>query len=333
LGLSRIAGLICCAVVLVLAPYWTANQYYLHIVSLIGVYWILIAGLNLVVGFSGQLSIGHVGLLAIGAYAFAILTGTLHWSPFLALLVAGAAGGISGLLIGLPSLRLPGFYFAMVTMAFALIINEFALAHSEITGGGVGLAVPSFPGLLATPRGFYWLILGIGAVVTWLTWNISRYMWGRGLIAIRDSVIAAAAVGVPVYRAKLVVFVASGINAGIAGALFGGLQTYISPETFVFDLSLFFFVAIIIGGRGSLLGPFIGTVILAALPELVSPLAKLGTFFYGLLLLLVVLLVPEGLGRMIERAFERMHSNKQRHHVVSPNLERLISVLKEDPQA
>ena len=134
---------------------------------------------------------------------------------------------------------------------------------------------------------------------------------------------AAQAVGVPLFRVKLVVFVFSGVTAGVAGAMFASLQSYITPDTFVFELSLFFFVCIVIGGRGSILGPFLGTVILTALPELVAPLAKLGHFFYGLLLLVVVLVSPEGIGRVVELIMERFRPRHQRHEGITPDLERL----------
>lgn len=308
-------------------PYWVRDQYQLHLAALIGAYWVLIAGLNLVVGFAGQLSIGHVGLLAIGAYSFAILAGTHGWNPELTLLVSGALGGVCGALLGLPSLRLPGFYFAMATMAFALIVSELSLAQGGLTGGGVGLSVPGFSAPFDTPAGLYWLVLIVGAGVTWLTWNVARLMWGRALIAVRDSDVAARSVGVPVFRLKLAVFVFSGVTAGIAGALFASLQSYITPDTFVFEIGLFFFVCIIIGGRGGILGPFIGTAILTALPELVAPLAKLGNFFYGLLLLFVVLLVPEGIGRLVEIGLERLRGEKRESHHVSPDLPRLAAAL------
>jgi branched-chain amino acid transport system permease protein len=318
---------------LVLLPFLVRDQYQLHLAQLIGVYWILIAGLNLVVGYSGQLSVGHVGLLAVGAYAFAILTGRYDVSPVLALGASGALGGLCGLVLGLPSLRLPGFYFAMATLAFALIVSELILAQTELTGGGVGLSVPSFPKPLDSPAGTYYLILALAALVTWLTWNVARRMWGRGLIAVRDSVVTAQAVGVPVFRAKLTVFVFSGITAGVAGALFGSLQSYITPDTFIFELGLFFFVCIIIGGRGGIVGPLLGTVVLTALPELAAPLAKLGTFFYGLLLLIVVLLVPEGIGRLFEIVLERVRGRTVASLPVSPDLARLAAAVKTDRAA
>ena len=320
-------GIIVMAVLAAL-PEWAANQYDIHLATLIGVYWILIAGLNLVVGYSGQLSIGHVGLLAIGAYAYAILAGTYDWSPYLALLAAGAAGGACGLLLGLPSLRLPGFYFAMATLAFALIVSELSLALGDLTGGGIGLSVPGFPGLAATPGGFYWLVLIIAALITLLTWNVARSMWGKALLAMRDSPVAARGAGISIFRSKLAVFVFSGFTAGIGGALFAALQSCITPDTFAFDIGLFFFVCIIIGGRGSIIGPLLGTVVLTILPEAVAPLAKLGNFFYGLLLLLVVLVLPEGIGQIFDILAARFsRAPKQPSHILQPDLDRLRMAL------
>lgn len=315
------------AVLAVTLPSWVGDQYQLHLAALICVYWILIAGLNMVVGYTGQLSIGHVGLLSIGAYAFAILAGKMGWHPAAAVVAAGALGGLCGLALGLPSLRLPGFYFAMTTMAFALIVNELVLAQVDVTGGGIGLAGPVFPAPFDSPKGFYYLAAAMALVVTLLSWNIARRMWGRGLMSIRDNPVAAQTVGVPLFRVKLVVFVFSGVTAGVAGAMFASLQSYITPDTFVFELSLFFFVCIVIGGRGSILGPFLGTVILTVMPELVAPLAKLGNFFYGLLLLAVVLIVPEGIGRVFELVAERLRPRREKHEAITPDLPRLVRAI------
>lgn len=269
-----------------------------------------------------------MGLLAIGAYAFAILAGRHEWSPWIALAAAGGLGGVCGLLLGLPSLRLPGFYFAMATMAFALIVAELVLALGDLTGGGVGLSVPGFPPPFESPEGHYLLMLGIATIITWCAWNVARFPWGRALVAIRDNPVAAESVGVPVFRMKLAVFVASGVTAGLSGALFASLQSYITPDTFVFELGLFFFVCIIIGGRGSIAGPLAGTAILTALPELVAPLAKLGTLFYGLLLLAVVLLVPEGIGRLFQVMLERLRPRETASPVLEPDAARLAEAIR-----
>ena len=321
------------ALVIVLAllavlPFWVRNRYQLHIAALIGIYWVLIGGLNLVAGYAGPISVGHVGLLSVGAYTFAILAGTHGMHPGLAAALAGGVGGLCGLLLGLPSLRLPGFYFAMSTLACSLIIGELALAKQNLTGGGVGIAVPGFSAPFQTPEGMYWLVLIIACAVTLLTWNVARRMWGRALIAVRDSLVTAQAVGVPVLRVKLTVFVFSGVTAGVAGALFGSLQSYITPDTFVFEMGLFFFVCIIVGGRGGIMGPLIGTAILTMLPELAAPLARLGNALYGLLMLLVVLLIPEGIGRLVETLVHRVRGTRPISMPVKPDLLRLEAAIK-----
>lgn len=315
--------LLCCSI-----PLWAKDQYQIHIASLIAIYWVLVSGLNLVVGYTGQLSIGHVGLLSIGSYAFAISAGKLGFDPYLSMLISGCLGGLCGLMLGLPSLRLPGFYFAMATMAFSLIVNELVLAQKEITGGGIGLPGPLFNAPFDSPVGFYYLVLGVAAVFTWVSLNIVNSMWGRALISIRDSEVAAQAMGVPIFRAKLIVFVFSGFAAGVSGALFASLQSYITPDTFVFELSLFFFVCIIIGGKGSIFGPFIGTVVLTALPELAAPLAKLGNLFYGLLLLIVVLVIPEGIGKLMGLVIQKLWPTQSLNEPIIPDLTRLSQILE-----
>lgn len=311
-----------------LLPLLTGNLYYLHVATVIGVYWVLIATLNLLVGFTGQLSVGHVGLLAIGAYAFCILAGGQGWNPFLAMLAGGVICALIGLILGLPSLRLPGFYFAMATLAFGLIVSELALAEQWLTNGSVGMPAPSFPAPFDTPQGFYWLVFGIAAVITWMTANLARLMWGRAMVALRDSTVAASSVAVPIYGAKLMVFVFSGFTAGLSGALYATSQSYITPDAFIVNLGIYFFVAIIIGGRGVIIGPFIGAAVLAAIPELVGPLAKYGTFFYGLILLIVVLVLPGGFGELVNRLASRLRQESAVAAHIEPNLDALRDAIR-----
>jgi len=320
------------AVLAAALPFITGNLYYLHVATVIGVYWVLIATLNLLVGFTGQLSIGHVGLLAIGAYAFCLLAGPQGqgWSPYLALLAGGAICALVGLILGLPSLRLPGFYFAMATLAFGLIVAELALAEQWLTNGSVGMPAPNFPAPFDTPWGFYWLVLGIAAFITWMTANLARLMWGRAMVALRDSTVAASSVAVPIYLVKLVVFVFSGFTAGIAGGLYATSQTYITPDAFIVNVGIYFFVAIIIGGRGAIIGPFIGAAVLAAIPELVAPLAKYGAFFYGFILLLVVLVIPGGFGELISIVASRLRRVPQMSTSIEPDLAGLAAAIGAD---
>ena len=292
-------GVVAVAALLILPG--VLNLYWVHIATLAFVYWVLVAGLNLLVGFAGQLAIGSVGLLAIGAYTASILCEKAGWNPYAAMLAAGAVGGVFGFLVGLPALRLKTFYFAMATLGFATIVSQVALGWESVTGGGIGLSGPVFPAPFDTDVGFYYLTFIIATLATFLLRNIAVSSFGRGLVAMRDVEVAAEAVGVPLSRLKLMTFAFGGTFAGVAGSLYAARQSYITPDAFTFDLSILFFIAVLIGGRGRLLGPMIGTAVLTLLPEIAAPLAAWATFTYGALLLVVALAVPGGIAEFIER--------------------------------
>jgi ABC-type branched-subunit amino acid transport system ATPase component/ABC-type branched-subunit amino acid transport system permease subunit len=267
------------------------------------VYWVLVAGLNLVVGYAGQLAIGWVSLLTIGAYATSVLAAgrvTPEFPAYLALLAGAAFGGVFGFIAGLPALRLKTFYFAMTTLGLATIVTQIALAWSSVTGGGIGIPGPTMPAPFDTPWGFYFFCLAIALVCTWMTCNIAASRHGRSLVAIRDAEVAAESVGIHKPGLLVTVFLFSGALAGLAGGLFASLQSYITPDAFTFDLSVLFFIAILIGGRGSILGPLIGTAVLTILPEFAAPLVQWSTFLYAVLLLVIVLLVPGGIADLLD---------------------------------
>ncbi|MBL6457704.1 branched-chain amino acid ABC transporter ATP-binding protein/permease [Belnapia sp. T6] len=282
----------------------TGNEYWALIATRMAIYWVLISGLNLVVGFAGQLAIGYVALLAIGAYTASVLTAGTVMEPlpaFVALGLAALAGAAAGVVVGLPALRLRTFYFAMTTLGFATIVTQITLAWQDVTGGGIGIPGPSMPAPMDTAWGFYYLCLGLGAVCTWATANIGASRFGRALVAIRDSEVAAEASGIAKPRLLVMVFILAGALAAFAGGLFATLQTYITPDAFTFDLSLLFFIAILIGGRGSILGPLLGTILLTLLPEVAAPLAAWSTFLYAALLLVIVLAIPGGIAALLDR--------------------------------
>ena len=220
--------------------------------------------------------------------------------PYLALAIAAVVGAVFGLIIGLPALRLRTFYFAMTTLGFATIVTQVALAWQSVTGGGIGVAGPVFPAPFATPWGFYYFCLGLAALCTWMTANIAASRFGRALIAIRDAEVAAEASGISKPALLIVVFLFSGAAAAVAGGLFATLQSYITPDAFTFDLSVLFFIAILIGGRGSILGPLLGTILLTVLPEFAAPLVAWSTFLYAALLLVIVLAIPGGIADLLD---------------------------------
>lgn len=267
------------------------------------VYWILVSGLNLVVGFAGQIAIGWVALLTLGAYTTSVLAAgnaTPAFPPYLALTIAAAVGAIFGLIIGLPALRLRTFYFAITTLGFATIVTQVALAWQSVTGGGVGVPGPIFPEPFSSQWGFYYFCFGLAAICTWMTANVAASRFGRALTAIRDAEVAAEASGISKPALLVPVFLFSGAVAAVAGGLFASLQSYITPDAFTLDLSVLFFIAILIGGRGSIFGPLLGTILLTVLPELAAPLVAWSTFLYAVLLLVIVLAIPGGIAEILD---------------------------------
>ncbi len=274
--------------------YWTV------IATRAAIYWVLVSGLNLVVGFAGQLAIGYVALLTLGAYTSSVLVERAGVHPFLALAAAGVVGAAAGVVVGLPALRLRTFYFAMTTLGFATIVTQVALAWTGVTGGGIGVPGPALPAPFDNSNGFYLLCMALAAACTWMTLNAANSRFGRSLVAVRDAEVAAEACGVAKAPLLMLVFLFSGALAGVAGGLFASLQSYITPDAFTFDLSVLFFIAILIGGRGSVLGPLLATMLLTALPEFAAPLVAWSTFLYAALLLVIVLAVPGGIADVLD---------------------------------
>jgi ABC-type branched-subunit amino acid transport system ATPase component/ABC-type branched-subunit amino acid transport system permease subunit len=257
------------------------------------VYWVLVSGLNLVVGFAGQIAIYTTSVLVAGNVTPAL-------SPYLALAIAAVVGAVFGLIVGLPALRLRTFYFAITTLGFATIVTQVALAWQSVTGGGVGVAGPIFPPPFSSRWGFYYFCFGLAALCTWMTANIAASRFGRALTAIRDAEVAAEASGISKPALLTMVFLFSGAVAAVAGGLFASLQSYITPDAFTLDLSILFFIAILIGGRGSILGPLLGTILLTVLPEFAAPLVAWSTFLYAVLLLVIVLAIPGGIADILD---------------------------------
>jgi branched-chain amino acid transport system permease protein len=300
--LSQVAPLIGVFALATLLPF-VSNDYWALIGTRAAIYWVLVAGLNLVVGFGGHLAIGYVALLTLGAYATSILVAGNVLPPvpvFVALPIAACVGALFGVIVGLPALRLRTFYFAMSTLGFATIVTQIALAWQSVTGGGIGIAGPEFSAPFNTAWGFYYLCLGFAAIATWMSANIGHSRFGRALIALRDAEVAAEATGISKPKMLISIFLLAGALAAIAGGLFASLQTYITPDAFTFDLSVLFFIAILIGGRGSIMGPLLGTVILTILPEIAAPLAAWSTFLYAVLLLVIVLAIPGGIAALLD---------------------------------
>lgn len=288
---------------LVSLPVW-GDDYFVVIGTRILVYWCLISGLNLVVGFAGQLAIGYVAVLAVGGYTASALCFHLGLDPFLSMAAAAALCALAGLIVGIPALRLRTFYFAVATLGAAQIVTQIAFSWTSVTGGGIGIPGPMFPGALGSVSGLYYVCMVAAILCTWLTTNLAFSRYGRELVALRDAGVAAASCGLSNRRSLVPVLIFAGALAGVAGTLYASVQTYITPEAFNFDLSLLFFVAILVGGRGTVLGPALATVILTILPELSVDLAAWSTLIHAALLLGITLLVPGGIGEGLRKLTE-----------------------------
>ena len=276
--------------------------------ALVGLTTMVGVGLNVLFGLSGQVSLGQVGFYAIGAYTSAILTTTVGTSFWLALPVAVLLAGLIGTVLALPALRVTGPYLAMVTIAFGFIIEHGAVEWRGLTGGANGLMnipLPSAFGYLFDDRDVAALIVGCAAIVLWLFWRLSLSPWGLALRAVRDAEVAAQSLGLNPLVLRTVAFTLSAAAAGLAGALFAPLTTFVSPSAFPFVQSILFLLVVIIGGAGMVFGPLIGAVLIVLLPEYLSSLAEYRLLFFGALLLGVLWMAPGGVAGAIANRLRR----------------------------
>jgi len=282
-------------------------DYVQRILLISGINVILAVGLNLINGTTGQFSIGHAGFMAVGAYTAAFVG--VHLAPHvaaalgaggvadavtfnLALLAGAALAGLTGVLVGLPSLRLKGDYLAIVTLGFGEIIR-ILFNNAQFLGGATGYSGASAAGLPPYTT-FFWVFFWVIAVVT-LIKNVTFSQTGRSLIAIREDEVAAEAMATPTTRLKVLAFTLSAATAGIAGGLFAHLQGGIRPDDFKFDKSIDMIVMIIVGGLGSISGAVIGGVFVAVSLELMRDLQQYRLVLYALLLVVIMLVRPAGL--------------------------------------
>jgi ABC-type branched-subunit amino acid transport system ATPase component/ABC-type branched-subunit amino acid transport system permease subunit len=259
--------------VLALFPVVVGNPYYIHLAETILIYAILLFGLDIVVGYTGEVSLGHAGLFGIGSYAAGIFFFKLG-VPYVLVIVAASVGvtALFGAILALPALRVTGPYLAMVTLAFGTIIQILINEMTFLTEGPLGIKVPK-PSLLGHKLGEleYFYFVAVLMVLALVTVNrILRSHLGRAFQALRDSPIACDCMGVSVYRYKVYAFVISAALAGLAGSLYTYSEEYISPNTYNFELTILFLLAVIMGGRKTRTGPLLGALIVVTLPSLLS---------------------------------------------------------------
>ena len=256
-------------VALVAAP-WLLGDYVLSHMTLLLFTLVGVLGLMILTGFTGLISLGHVGFLMLGAYAYAIGVTRLGLPAELALVLSAVVPAACGLVVGIPSLRLHGLYLAITTLAFSHIVSAGILAGGKFTGAGKGITVPrpTMLGIdLGSDRAFYWFCLAMGVLAVLLTLNLRRSYVGRAFVAIRDNDIAARTMGISLVRFKLLAFIISAAFTGVAGAMMGMYLGIVSVEGFPFLLSIEALAIVIVGGLGSVLGAVLGTIFIVTLPE------------------------------------------------------------------
>jgi branched-chain amino acid transport system permease protein len=269
--IAALAGLAALAIF----PVVSGNPYYIHLVETIMIYAILLFGLDIVVGYTGQVSLGHAGLFGVGAYTAGVLFMKLGM-PFyvtapLSILVTAGFGAI----LALPALRVSGPYLAMVTLAFGTIIQILINEMDFLTNGPMGLKIPKpmFAGHRLDEVQYYWLVAALLVVSLIVVHRVLKSHLGRAFEALRDSPIASDCMGVSVYRYKVYAFVISAGFAGLAGCLYSYSEQYISPNTYNFELTILFLLAIIMGGRKTRTGAIIGSTVIVMLPKLLDDIA------------------------------------------------------------
>ena len=297
---------------------------------------IAIMGLNILVGYSGQLSLGHGAFMALGAYFSAILAHRYKVDYLVTIPIAGLVTGIVGFLFGVPALRLSPLYLALATFALAVVTPSLIKRPAELTGGvqGISLAPPDPPQLasaaftaitgapMTSDQWIYYVTLAFGLLLFWLAWNLVRHRSGRAMRAIRDGEVAAAASGVNIAGYKTLAFGISALYAGIAGSLFGLATSYVSPDTFPVSLSIQLLVGAVVGGLASIPGPLVGGIFAYFLPiesnqwvptqtwipsQIVSTVVKAGpAVSYGVVLILIMIFAPNGIVGLITTGYTRL---------------------------
>ncbi|MDO9237390.1 MAG: branched-chain amino acid ABC transporter ATP-binding protein/permease [Aquabacterium sp.] len=284
------------------------NDYYLRIVFMMCVYYMCAAGMNVLVGYAGQKSLGQAGLFAAGAYAVALLTSRTDMNPWLALFLAAVISGVCGVLIALPSLRVKGPYLAMVTLAFGIVVEKMVGEWTEVFGGAqgiYGIKPLTWNDQPLTSVQWVWFGIVLCGVTHLLLRNLLQGRFGRALLSLQADEIASSSVGVRVYRAKVIAFVVAAVTCGIAGALVAQQNQYINSDFITFHLSIFILLLVLFGGAGSMYGPIVGTVILTLVDALLARWPSAQHFLYGFLLLFALYVMPGGVAGLFSKWFKR----------------------------
>lgn len=295
-----------CCLTAVALPCVSRGGYLATVGTQIGIHAIIAVGLGLLIGYAGQVSLGHAAFYAVGAYSSAVFTTKLHWHPLAGVVAGMALAALLAFLLGLPALRLRGHYLAMFTLGLG-IIAQIALEQGKtLTNGFDGLSgIPVLslgPARFETPKSMFLLTVAILAASAWCARNLVRSRQGRALRALHESEDAASACGIDVTAAKLQVFVLSAVMASVAGSLYAHALRFVSPEPFGFRSSVNFMVMVVVGGSTSVAGPIAGAALFTLLQQFLQRMGQkvdivddIDTMLFGLVLIVVVVFCQKGL--------------------------------------
>lgn len=276
----------------------TANAYYLRLMFMSAVYCLCGLGMNVLVGYTGQKSLGQAGLFAAGAYTVAILTSQFGWGAWSALLASVCISGVFGLIIALPALRVKGPYLAMVTLAFGVVVERTVAEWTDFSGGpqGIfGIQPLSWQGQAFNDRQWVWFTTLLCAVTYMLLQNILAGRHGRALRSLQIDELASSSSGVGVYRYKVLAFVIAAITCGVGGALVAQQAQYFNSDYVAFHLSIFILLVVLLGGSGSRSGPLVGAVVLVMIDALLANWPAVQHLVFGFLLLFGLYVMPNGI--------------------------------------
>ena len=302
----RRVGVVALLVAAATAPAWVWNAYHLHTLIMAGIFAVLALSLNLLLGYTGQLSLGHAAFFGIGAYATALLSVKLAWSPWVGLLAAIALPAATGWVIGRLALKLRGAYFVLLTISFAGVVSLVGVNWMDLTNGPLGLpgvppveiALPGLPVLsLRTKTAYYYLVLVAVVVCYLLCLALIRSRVGRALVALRENETLAASLGIDGTHYLVLAATISAGMAGLGGGLYAHYTRFVSPEVFLFSYTVTMVIMVVAGGQGTLAGPVVGAVIFTVLPEALRALTswQWQMLLYGVLLIAVLFFMPRGI--------------------------------------
>jgi len=287
------------AVLIAVLPWLLKGDYYISVLIFIGIHSILALALNLLMGYAGQVSLGHAAFYGIGAYTTAVLTTMLKCPPWVGILGAVLVSSIVAYVIGKPALKLHGHYLAMATLGFGVIVRIFFVEYYPLTGGTsglVGLPPLSIAGIeLVHDRQYYYVVWLVLLVLIWFSYNIVDSRVGRALRAVHGSEIAAASSGVDTAKYKLQVFVLSGLYSGIAGALYAHYIRFVNPDPFGFMFSIELVVMVVVGGMASIWGSIAGAGTITLLSQVLRHFEDYEVIVFGVILIAVMVYMPAGL--------------------------------------